>query len=703
MSDFVSTFRSSFAKGRTDAFVAAGVVGVVLALIIPMPTFLVDFLLILNLLFAVLIMLVVIYSRRVLDFTLFPTLLLVTTVFGLALNISTTRLLLFGGPTAAPSIIHAFASVVVGGSGTNIGLINLVVGAIIFIILLAVQFLVITKGATRVAEVAARFTLDGLPAKQMTIDNSFSSGSITEEEAMKRKGELQQEVDFFGAMDGASKFVQGNVQVGLLIVLVNATAGIVVGMIFHGLDAATAATQYVSLTIGDGLVSQIPAFLISTATGLLVTRSSSGQSVGTDAVQQFTRQGRIFWIAAAFLAALGIVPGFPWYFLFPLAALTAYLAYSLQKRETADNKTKADAKAAGAGAAKGEASKGPETVAPLDPLSLELGYGLIPLVDKEQGAELLERVTRIRRETALDLGLVVPRIRIIDNMRLEPSEYSLKIKGMEVGRGSIRMGCYMAINPGGEREEIPGEKTKDPAFGLPALWITEDARDKAERAGYTVVDSPSIIATHLTEVIKKHAMEILGRQEVQGLLETVKTDYPTVVDEVNKIFGIGEIQKVLQGLLQEQVSIRNLVVILETLGDFGGVTKDTAFLIEKVRQALNRQICLQYADEEKVLHVLTVDPALEQQIIDSRHDQVTGPIAALEPELARQWINAVTNAFRQVQTSGFYPLILSSEAARPLIKNSTLRELPDLVVLSVPEIAPGIKVESVGDIRIGGK
>ena len=316
---------------------------------------------------------------------------------------------------------------------------------------------------------------------------------------------------------------------------------------------------------------------------------------------------------------------------------------------------------------------------------------------------MLERVTRIRRETALDLGLVVPRIRIIDNMRLEPSEYSLKIKGMEVGRGSIRMGCYMAINPGGEREEIPGEKTKDPAFGLPALWITEDARDKAERAGYTVVDSPSIIATHLTEVIKKHAMEILGRQEVQGLLETVKTDYPTVVDEVNKIFGIGEIQKVLQGLLQEQVSIRNLVVILETLGDFGGVTKDTAFLIEKVRQALNRQICLQYADEEKVLHVLTVDPALEQQIIDSRHDQVTGPIAALEPELARQWINAVTNAFRQVQTSGFYPLILSSEAARPLIKNSTLRELPDLVVLSVPEIAPGIKVESVGDIRIGGK
>ncbi len=702
MSDFVSTFRASFRQGRTDMAVAFGVVAVVLMLIVPMPTFLVDFLLILNLLFSVLIILVVIYTKRVLEFTLFPTLLLITTVFGLALNISTTKLLLLYGPPAAPSIIHAFATVVVG-SGSQISLVNLVVGTIVFIILLAVQFLVITKGATRVAEVAARFTLDGLPAKQMTIDNSFSSGSITEEEALKRKSELQQEVDFFGSMDGASKFVQGNVQVGLLITLVNAVAGFIVGMIFHQMDAATAATQYVSLTIGDGLVSQIPAFLISTATGLLVTRSSSGQSLGTDAVKQFTQQSRIFWIAAAFLFILAIVPGFPWYFLIPLAGLVSFLAFSLNQKETAEAGRKEAAQAAGASAAKGEASKGPETVAPLDPLSLELGYGLIPLVDKEQGAELLERVTRIRRETALDLGLVVPRIRIIDNMRLEPSEYSLKIKGMEVGRGTIRMGCYMAINPGGEREDLPGEKTKDPAFGLPALWITEDARDKAERAGYTVVDSPSIIATHLTEVIKKHAMEILGRQEVHGLLETVKADYPTLIEEVNKIFGVGEIQKVLQGLLQEQVSIRNLVVILETLGDFGGVTKDTAFLIEKVRQALGRQICLQYANEDKVLHVLTVDPALEQQIIDSRHDQVTGPVAALEPELARQWINAVTNAFRQVQNSGYYPLILSSEAARPLIKNSTQRDLPDLVVLSVPEISPGIRVESVGDIRIGGK
>ena len=701
MSDFVSTLRSSFRSGRTDAFVAAGVVAVVLAMLIPLPTFLVDVLLSVNLLASVLIILVVIYTRRVLDFTLFPTLLLVNTVFSLALNMSTTRLILNKGAAFDGQIIRAFSTFVVGGKPGQADITNLVVGVIIFIILVAVQFLVITKGATRVAEVAARFTLDGLPAKQMTIDNSFSSGSITEEEALKRKSELQQEVDFFGAMDGASKFVQGSVQAGLLITVINVVAGFAIGMAIRGEDFNTAVQTYISLTIGDGLVSQIPALMISVATGLLVTRSSSGQSVGADALKQFTRQGRIYWIAAAFLTVLGLVPGFPWYILLPMAGLMAYLAYRLQKRESAAAAQRESAKT-GAGT-KTEAAKGPETVAPLDPLSLELGYGLIPLVDKEQGAELLERVTRIRRETALDLGLVVPRIRIIDNMRLEPSEYSLKIKGMEVGRGSIRMGAYMAINPGGEREELPGEKTKDPAFGLPALWITEDARDKAERAGYTVVDSPSIVATHLTEVIKKHAPEILGRQEVQSLLDTIKTDYPTVVEEVNKLFSIGELQKVLQGLLAEQVSIRNLVVILETLGDFGGVTKDSAYLIEKVRQALSRQICLQYADDDKTLHVLTLDPALEQRIIDSRHDQVTGPVAALDPDTARQWINAVSNAFRQVQNSGRYPIILSSEAARPLIKNSTLRDLPDLVVLSVPEVAPGFRVESVGDIRLGGQ
>jgi flagellar biosynthesis protein FlhA len=336
----------------------------------------------------------------------------------------------------------------------------------------------------------------------------------------------------------------------------------------------------------------------------------------------------------------------------------------------------------------------------LDPLSLEIGYGLIPLVDKDKGAELLDRITRIRREAALDLGLVVPRIRIIDNMRLEPSEYCFKIKGVEVGRGVIKMGNYLAINPGGIKEELAGESTKDPAFGLPATWIAETEREKAERLGYTVVDPPSIIATHLTEIIKAHAGEILGRQEVQSILDTLKNDYPTVVEEVSRSFSVGEIQKILQGLLREQVSIRNIVVILETMADYGTVSKDTAFLIEKVRQAMGRQICLHYSGDAKTIHVLTLEPSLEQAIIEARVDTATGPTAALEPKLHRKWINAVTNMVRTVQEQGHLPLILCSEAARSLVKGSTIREIPHLVVLSVPEIVPDVKIETLGEIRI---
>jgi flagellar biosynthesis protein FlhA len=339
-------------------------------------------------------------------------------------------------------------------------------------------------------------------------------------------------------------------------------------------------------------------------------------------------------------------------------------------------------------------------VVPLDPLSLEIGYGLIPLVDKDKGAELLDRITRIRREAALDLGLVVPRIRIIDNMRLEPSEYCFKIKGVEVGRGVIKMGSYLAINPGGIKEELEGEATTDPAFSLPATWIAEAEREKAERLGYTVVDPPSIIATHLTEIIKAHAGEILGRQEVQAILDTLKNDYPTVVEEVSKSFSVGDIQKVLQGLLREQVSIRNIVVVLETMADYGSVSKDTAFLIEKVRQALRRQICLHYSGDAKTIHVMTLEPDLEQQIIAARVDTAAGPTAALEPQLHRKWINAVTNVVRTVQDQGHMPLILCSEAARPLVKGSTIREIPHLVVLSVPEIVPDVKIESLGEIRI---
>jgi flagellar biosynthesis protein FlhA len=381
-----------------------------------------------------------------------------------------------------------------------------------------------------------------------------------------------------------------------------------------------------------------------------------------------------------------------------MGLLTAFFAYNLSRKELIPSE-------AAVKAAKEKTHETPaeiSPVVPLDPLSLELGYGLIPLVDKDQGAELLDRVTRIRKEAALDIGLVVPRIRIIDNMKLEPSEYCLKIKGVEVGRGSLRIGYYLAINPGSVKEDIPGEPAKDPAFGLPALWITEEQRERAERAGYTVVDPPSIIATHLTEIIKKHASEILGRQELQAILDTLKRDYPAVIDEVVKHLSLGDIQKVLQGLLRERVSIRNMVAILETMADYGAVTKDPSFLIEKVRQTLARQICLQYADESKVLRVFTIMPKLEQAIIDSRVETAGGLIAALKPDVQRRWINALANSQRRVQEEGHFLIILCSEAARPLVRWSTLREFPDLVVLSVPEIIPEIQIESFGEIRLEG-
>ncbi|MBB6481941.1 flagellar biosynthesis protein FlhA [Spirochaeta isovalerica] len=697
MADIQKTLRSAFGREKTDLLITVGVLMIVMMLIVPLPTWILDTMMSVNLMLAIMIILIVLFTNDPLEFSLFPTILLVSTVFGLALNVSSTRLILAKGEEFDGRIVRAFATFVVGAEGTQ----GIVIGAIIFIIIIAVQFLVITKGATRVAEVAARFTLDALPGKQMAIDAEYNSGLITDDQARKKKSDLQKSVDFYGAMDGATKFVSGTVQVGIVITLINVIGGIIVGVTIHGEPVTNALNTYTSLTIGDGLVSQLPTLIISVSTGLIVTRSVSDGSFGTDVKKQFSAQSRIYWITAVFLFFLGVLPGFPWYLLFPLSAMTGFMAYRLTKRKMIEEEL---AKTAGE-QEKAEKDTPAEMspVVPLDPLSLELGYGLIPLVDQDNGAELLDRLTRIRREAALDLGLVVPRIRIIDNMRLEPSEYCLKIKGVEMGRGAIRMGHFLAINPGGERETLEGEKTTDPAFGLPAIWITEANREKAERNGYTVVDPPSIVATHLTEIIKKHSSEIIGRQEVRSMLDTLKENYPAVVEEVSKVFSTGEIQKVFQGLLKEQVSIRNLVVILETLGDYGSVTKDTGFLIEKVRQALGRQICLQYAEEDNMLRVLTVNPEIEQRIVDSRMESATGVVAALDPRFQRQWINAVLNSVQEVQNLGYYPLILCSEAARALVRSSTERDIPDLVVLSVPEIAQNISIESLGEISFEWK
>jgi flagellar biosynthesis protein FlhA len=435
--------------------------------------------------------------------------------------------------------------------------------------------------------------------------------------------------------------------------------------------------------------------------GIVVTRSASaGDTLGAVMVKQFSQDARVYGVGAGVLVLFALLPGFPWYVLIPLALLLGFYAFRISRVKQADFE-KMRSKEAELKKPKDEAAE-MSPIVPLDPLSLELGYGLIPLVDRDKGAELLERVHRIRSESALDLGLVIPRIRIIDNMSLEPSEYCFKIKGVDVGRGKIRMSCYLCINPGGIKEEIPGEKTKDPAFGLPALWVTEDKRDQAERAGYTVVDPPSIIATHLTEIIKRHASELLGRQETQAILETLKKKYPAVVDEAQKVLNLGEIQKVLQALLQEQVSIRNMVAILEALADYAPVTKDTRFLTEKARQALARQICLQYADEERRLRVLTINQALEQKIIESRVETSSGVMAALAPAVQREWIKGLSRSVASVQEQGWAPVLLCSEAARFLVKSSSGRELPDLAVLSVPEIVPDITVEQIGEINLAG-
>ena len=678
-------------KGSSELYVAVMVVIIVMMMIIPLPAIMLDTLMTVNLVLSLLVILTVLYIRNALEFTVFPTLLLILTLFGLALNVSSTRLILSKGSLFNGRIVRAFGTFVVGSSGME----GYVIGLIIFSIIIAVQFLVIVKGSTRVAEVAARFTLDALPGKQMAIEAEYNSGLITEEEATKKKADLQREVDFYGAMDGASKFVSGNVKVGILITIINVIGGFIIGMTIHAEPFQLALDTYIPLTIGDGLVTQLPALLISSSTGIIVTRSVSDASFGKDVTSQFSVQTRPYWIAASILVVLGVLPGFPWYVLFPLAGLISLLAVTLSRRQ-AQKREKAKLTEAESREKQAPAEISP--VVPLDPLSLELGYGLIPLVDKDQGAELLDRITRIRREAALELGLVVPRIRIIDNMRLEPPEYCFKIKGVEVGRAKIRMNFYMAINPGGIEEDIPGESAVDPAFGLPAKWITEEDRENAERLGYTVVDPPSIIATHLTEIINRNASEILGRQEVQSILDALKTDYPAVVEEVSKTLSSGVIQKVLQGLLQERISIRNIVTVLETLADYAPVTQDVGFLIEKVRQSLSRQISMQYASEDRSLKVLTLDPGLEQNIIASKVETPTGIRAALEPELQRHWISALSGSVKSVQDQGTMPILLCSEAARALVKSSSRREIPHLVVLSAPEIDPEFSVESIGQI-----
>ncbi|MDR2792546.1 MAG: flagellar biosynthesis protein FlhA [Treponema sp.] len=681
----------------SDVALAAAVVAVIIMFLVPLPTVVLDVLMALNLVLSILILLTVLYTKKATDFSLFPAVLLAVTVFGLALNISSTRLILTKGAAFDGNMVRAFSSFVVGSSNSMDGL---VVGSIIFVIIIVVQVVVITKGATRTSEVAARFTLDAMPNKYMAIDSEYSSGAITEDESRSRKAEVQQEADYYGSMDGASKFISGYVKAGIFITAVNVVGGIIVGTVMHDESIGSAVNNYIRFTIGDGLLSQFPSLLVSTAVGIVVSRAATPGDLGQEISVQFTRDARIYWISAFVLLGLALLPGFPHIVLFIMAALIGYYAYTITLKQRM--KAREEAFAAGKTIKPKEDTGEMPSIVPLDPLSLELGYGLIPLVDKDKGAELLERVQGVRRQSALDLGLVIPKIRIIDNMALEPSEYCFKIRGVDAGRGKIRLNYYLCINPGHIKEELHGEKTRDPAFGLPAVWISDEKRDEAERLGYTVVDPPTIISTHLTEIIKRNAPEILGRQETQAIIEAIKKGYPAVVEEAMgaKALSLGEVQKVLQNLLKEQVSIRNMVTILEALADYAPLTHDVRFLTEKARQALGRQICHKYADENNVLHVLIIEHGLEQKLVDSKVETSSGVVSALEPSVQRAWIKALTRSLSAIQEHGYLPVIVCAEQARFLVKSSTEREIPELVVLSVPEISSDITLESLGTIRV---
>jgi flagellar biosynthesis protein FlhA len=696
---------AGLAGGLQQFIMPLSVVVVVVMMIVPLPTVLLDMFMAMNLMLALVILLTVLYVKKASDFTVFPTMLLLLTVFGLALNVSSTRLILTRGERFDGRMIRAFSTFVVGSGNTE----GLVVGFVIFIVIIAVQVLVITKGATRISEVAARFALDSMNPKQMNIESQLNQGYITEQEAKAQSNELRQELDFYSRMDGASKFIQGNVQVGIFITVVNILGGIIIGSTIHGEPLSAAVSTYIAFSVGDGLLTQFPAILISTATGIMMARSMSNNALDKDIADTFKREWRIYMVGASVLLLFSFLPGFPWYVLIPLAALMFLFAARLRTAKRREASAGAAMAKAGEKAKKSAEETGDlPVVLPLDDISLEIGYSLVPLVDKNNSVELLERIKRVRRESALELGLVIPKIRIIDSLMLEPSEYCFKIKGVDVGRGKIRIGSFLCINPGTVSAEIAGEKTIDPAFGLPAVWVRESQRDEAERSGYTVVDPPTIIATHLQAIIRHHAADLLGYQETQQILDELKKNYPAVVEAVlatqlnqKEGLSLGRIQKVLQGLLREQVSIRNLVSVMEAMADFSPVTKEVWFLVEKCRQALAGQICSQFADENRRIRVLTIEKNLEEEILKSRVETSSGEsIAVMDPAKHRDWIKALSKSVTAVQQQHWVPVLLCSESVRHLVRSSCERELPQLAVLSVHEIASDFTVESVGTIRI---
>lgn len=671
---------------KSDLFVGLYILAAVVFLIVSIPSAVLDILLAFNMAVALVILFMALFSKEPLDMQAFPTILLFTTIFRISLNVSSTKLILGTGDPG--NVVRVFGQFV-GGN-------DIVIGVIVFLILILVQFMVINKGTERVAEVTARFTLDAMPGKQMAIDADLNTGAISDKEAIARREKLQQESSFFGAMDGATKYVKGDATAGLVITAINIVGGVIMGVVRQGMNINDALSTYTILTIGDGLVSQIPSLLISLSTGIIITKATKEKDLSEELVTELFSMPKAFFMVGGAMAFLGAFTPLPWYIFVPFGVLLIVWGNIQKKRQDigaieqeADN---ADEEA-------NEIRK-PENVTSLlqvDPIELEFGYGIIPLADANQGGDLLDRVVMIRRQIAIELGTVVPIIRLRDNIQLNPNQYIIKIKGIQVSEGEILFDHYMAMNPGYVEEEITGIPTFEPSFHLPAIWITEGQRERAESLGYTVVDPPSIIATHLTEVVRSHIAELLTRQDTQNLINNLKENNPTLVEElVPKLMNVGEIQKVLQNLLEEGISIRDLLTIFETLADHAATTRDPDILTEYARQSLKRAISNKYFTPNETTSVVTLDPTVEQEIMGAVKQTEQGAYLTLAPDRTQKIVDSVKQEVEKLENMGKSPIVITSPIVRIYFKKLINDYVSDLTVVSYNEIEPNVELQSVG-------
>jgi flagellar biosynthesis protein FlhA len=680
-----------FLLAEKDLAVALLLIFIIALMIVPLPAFMLDILLSVMIAVALVIMMISMYIENVLDLSVFPGLLLVITLYRLGLNVATTRLILSEGE--AGKVIHTFGYFVTRG--------NMVVGAIIFIILVIIQFVVITKGSSRIAEVAARFTLDAMPGKQMAVDADLNAGIITETEAKQRRKDISREADFYGAMDGASKFVRGDAVAGMIITVINIIGGFIVGMTLLDMSFVDSIKKFTILTIGDGLVTQIPSLMISTASGIIVARAASKKNLGDEVLTQLSQSTKSLWTASGFMAVVALVPGMPTLPFMLLSGTVGAVAYlvgrgqkSKANEEVAAEKTKIE---------KEEAAPADkiESYLQVDQMELEIGYGLIPLVDSNQGGDLLERITMLRRQCATEIGIIVPPIRIRDNIQLKPNQYVVKIKGVEVGGGDLMTGCFLAMDPGGTSQKIHGIATIEPAFGLPALWITSSQRETADIAGYTVVELPAVIATHLTELIRRQAGDLLTRQDVKSLVENVKQTNAAVVDElIPGVLGIGEVQRILMNLLSEKVSIRDLGTLLECLANAARISKSEAFLTEQCRVSLARQLCKIYRDEKGTIQCISLEPRLEQTLEASVQTTERGPRLVIRPDLVSKLVGRLTPLVEKMVAQGMQPVLLCSPGIRFALRKLLEGSFPNVALLAYSEIVNGTHVKAIGTVVI---